>query len=369
MAKAMKRIGAGLALYGLVTASTIIAAPVQAAEGGPVVAVFNIETQRVRLSASILGSLSDYWAAQIASSGAFRVVPRDQLKQRLGKQKIESYRVCYSQKCQIEIGQELAAQKSLAAQIMKIGKQCVVTATLYDLRKATTERAATVEGACTEEALMASLKTAAQKLTALPMEATPPVKDRAGGAQTPAEGSPDREATSLSLGPSEAKVQIEDFTDYQCPYCKRSHDVMMELLRRFPGKIRYTHRDFPLDSACNPRAKSSFHPVACLAAYYARCAARQEKFQRMDANLFQENTVLDEDGLEAAARRAGLDRKKLEPCLAQPRTRKEIQDDLRDGAARGVVGTPTAFVNGEKVTGLRTIEVWEEKVRALLEQP
>ncbi len=81
----------------------------------PVVAVFNIEVKQLALRATVRQSLSDYLAAQLASSGAFSVVPRDRIKRELTKQRKASYKDCYSQSCQIEIGQELAAQKAISA--------------------------------------------------------------------------------------------------------------------------------------------------------------------------------------------------------------------------------------------------------------
>ena len=66
------------------------------------------------------------------------------------------------------------------------------------------------------------------------------------------------------------------------------------------------------------------------------------------------------------ARRAGLNARQLEKCLASPRTRQAVLADIALAASRGVRATPVAFVNGEQVLGWRPIEWWESKVRALL---
>jgi hypothetical protein len=140
-----------------------------------IVAVFTVQAKGITLAPDRLERLSDYLASQIAAGARYRVVPRAQLQRRLKAQKRASYRKCIDQSCQIEIGKELAAQKTLSTEIIKLGSKCVVTGTLYDLRTAATERAATHKGACGADALVASLEQVAKKLTQLSSgAATPP---------------------------------------------------------------------------------------------------------------------------------------------------------------------------------------------------
>ncbi len=129
-----------------------------------IIAVFNVEARRVKLKASVLAAMSDYLGNLIAQKGTYRVVPRDDLKRRLVGQKLKSYRHCYDQSCQIEIGRELAAHKSLSTLILRLGGKCRVTATVYDLLTATAEYGVTAEGDCTEEGITASLQEVAAGL-------------------------------------------------------------------------------------------------------------------------------------------------------------------------------------------------------------
>ena len=119
---------AGLALAS--SASGAHAAP-------PVVAVFDIDDQGAALGRDLLTRLADLVSSELVRSGAYRVVPRDDLKRRLTNQKAESYKDCYSESCQIEIGKELAAQYALSTQVVRIGAQCVVTMKLFELRTGT----------------------------------------------------------------------------------------------------------------------------------------------------------------------------------------------------------------------------------------
>lgn len=130
----------------------------------PILAVFDVENRRAPLSAQAIDGLTDFLVARIAAGGAFEVVPREQVKARLVEQKKESYRSCYAESCQIELGKELAAQLSLSTVVLRIGSGCEVTATLYDLARATAARAATAAGPCTEDGVKAAIRTVADDL-------------------------------------------------------------------------------------------------------------------------------------------------------------------------------------------------------------
>jgi len=130
----------------------------------PRVAVFNIESKAADLSSDVLNRLTEYLASSLAATGTYQVVPRAQIKERLVQQKKESYKSCYDQKCQIEIGREIAANKSLSTQIIKIGSECLVIAVMYDLRRAASEGGARADGGCTEQEILKSLKKVLEKL-------------------------------------------------------------------------------------------------------------------------------------------------------------------------------------------------------------
>lgn len=133
--------------------------------GRPIVAVFNIESQGVRLGRAVRDRLGGYLTTRLAASGAYKVIPRAQIKRRMTRQKRRSYRDCYAQSCQIELGKELAASHSLSSKLLKIGRRCILTAELYDLRTATTSSAATARGGCGEDAVVGLIDQAVTQLT------------------------------------------------------------------------------------------------------------------------------------------------------------------------------------------------------------
>jgi hypothetical protein len=125
---------------------------------GAYVAVFDIQDKSKALSRMELESLTDYLATKMAEDGLFHVIPREEIQKRLLSAKQKSYKSCYDQSCQIEIGREIAAQKTLSVKIASIGSSCIVTAALYDLKKAATNATATTRGKCDTDALLAQIE-------------------------------------------------------------------------------------------------------------------------------------------------------------------------------------------------------------------
>jgi len=149
-----------LSLFCLLT----ICLPAKAEGPKPIVAVFQIEAKRITLDAKLLEALTDILSAKLTATGSFEVVPKNEIKKRLLTAKRESYKDCFDQKCQIELGRELAADKTLHGQIIKIGTSCEVSVTLHDLKKASSEAAATTSGGCTEDEISKSLTQVVAKL-------------------------------------------------------------------------------------------------------------------------------------------------------------------------------------------------------------
>ncbi|HSA21124.1 MAG TPA: hypothetical protein P5076_06740, partial [Myxococcota bacterium] len=143
----------------------LAAAPARAPGRAAIIAVFTLEDRGAGLGTDVQERLSEYLASAIAASGHYQVIPRAQLKERLGLQKTETYKACYDQNCQIELGKELAAEKTLSTQVIKLGANCMVTAVIFDLRTAASEGGASQEGGCGEDELVRSMKDVVAKLT------------------------------------------------------------------------------------------------------------------------------------------------------------------------------------------------------------
>lgn len=140
------------------------------------------------------------------------------------------------------------------------------------------------------------------------------------------------------LGNPQAQVAILEYSDYECPFCRRHHrDVMPQLRKHYidTGKVRYVMREYPL----------RFHRHAAQAAAAARCAARQDpgKYWQLNDRLFA-GGKLDAATIATDAAAVGLDAKALSSCMAAPETAAAINADMRYGQAIGVNGTPAFYV-------------------------
>ncbi len=158
-------------------------------------------------------------------------------------------------------------------------------------------------------------------------------------------------------GSPNAPVTIVEFTDFQCPTCKKVHENLKAILQQFQGQVKLIVRDFPLSS----------HPLAQKAAEAARCAHEQERYWEYADLLFGEQESMTETSFEAHGRTLGLKMESFLQCLGSGRYRDRVQSDKADGIAAGVGGTPTLFVNGRRVADLRQ-ETIESAVRRELDQ-
>lgn len=149
-------------------------------------------------------------------------------------------------------------------------------------------------------------------------------------------------------GSSDAPVVIVEFTDYQCPFCRRyARETLPRLLERYGDPIRYVVRHFPIPS---------LNPNALPAAEAAECAHAQGRFWEYHDALFRAGGDLTSDRLKTLADSAGLERGRFERCVDQRATRDVVGGDILDAWELGVAGTPTFFINGRRVRGVRSVE-------------
>ena len=120
----------------------------------PIAAVFTIRDMSGRFDARTVEQLTEYLSARVASTLRYKLVPREEIRRRLAEDKQESFRACYDESCQIEIGKALAANKSVAATLLQVGNRCAFTATVYDLKTEAADLATSVQTSCSEDALL-----------------------------------------------------------------------------------------------------------------------------------------------------------------------------------------------------------------------
>ena len=150
-------------------------------------------------------------------------------------------------------------------------------------------------------------------------------------------------------GAANAPVTIVEFSDFECPFCKRAHPTLTQLLKDYAGKVKVAYRDFPLES---------IHPQARRAAEAARCANDQAKFWEYYDMLFTESPKLGPEDLKRYAAQVGIDAKKFEDCVSAGAHKAAVQKDLDEGNRLGITGTPAFFINGRPLTGAQPLEAF-----------
>ncbi len=128
-----------------------------------IVAVFEIQDKSKATTEEELDQLTLFLSNQMTRAAGYKVIPHAQLQQRLRQEKKGSFKKCYDEGCQIELGRALSAQKSLSTQLIKVGKQCQLAATLFDLKNETTDKAASVKTDCSADKLLEAVEELAKQ--------------------------------------------------------------------------------------------------------------------------------------------------------------------------------------------------------------
>lgn len=153
-----------------------------------------------------------------------------------------------------------------------------------------------------------------------------------------------------SLGSTDAKVTIVEFSDYQCPFCRRFALQTFDKIKQNyidTGKVRFVYKDFPLTQLG--------HTQAPLMAVAAQCAGDQGKYWEMHDKLFDEQQKLSprgtakfsSDKVPQWASEIGLNMNTFKQCLNSDKYKSEVQSDLQEGQSLGASGTPTFFIYAE----------------------
>jgi uncharacterized membrane protein/protein-disulfide isomerase len=158
------------------------------------------------------------------------------------------------------------------------------------------------------------------------------------------------EAGHHYIGAARPELTIEEFSDYQCPFCAKAHDTLRALVGRYPGAIRVVHRHFPLDNDCNPVIKKPFHTHACYYARLAACAGSFGKFWPANDYLFKHGRDDAPVALETLARIIEVDPAALRSCVGS-KAGELLKSDLDAGVRLNLEGTPTFVIEGQVHTG------------------
>ncbi len=178
------------------------------------------------------------------------------------------------------------------------------------------------------------------------------------------------------LGDKNAPVEIIEFSDYQCPFCRKFWTETLPSIKTEyidTGKVKFVYRDFPLDS---------IHPGATPAAEAANCVRDKggdEAYYKMHDKIFQEGNIIDGGDpingpvrgtaqfgaaeLKNWAKDIGYD---ISSCLDDRKFKGEVQKDLADATAAGGQGTPYFVINGKPLSGAQPFAAFKQVIDAEL---
>lgn len=179
-------------------------------------------------------------------------------------------------------------------------------------------------------------------------------------------------ATSLlvkgepQMGSPLAPLTIVEFSDFECPYCKRFHEQVLPKLKQAyirPGLVRFVHKDLPLP----------YHQHARTAAAASRCAGEQNRYWQLYGAIFDQQSCLNCKGIEAIAKEQNLDSKTLQACIERKSTQALINANISEAALHNIRATPTFVIGPTLPNGEHRGEITEGAIpwprfKALIDQ-
>jgi len=156
-------------------------------------------------------------------------------------------------------------------------------------------------------------------------------------------------------GDPDATISVIEYSDFECPFCKRHHPTMKQLVDEVDD-VNWVYRHYPL----------GFHPNAQKAAEASECAGEQGKFWEYADILIEKGP--DNTQLVAYAEELKLNKSKFESCLEDGKYTQKIKDQMNAGAAAGIRGTPGNIVYNNKtkesqiVSGAQQIDAFKTAI-------
>ncbi len=142
-------------------------------------------------------------------------------------------------------------------------------------------------------------------------------------------------------GNKNAKVTLVEYSDFECPFCKRFHPTMLQVMKEYSDKIKWVYRHYPL----------SFHANAQKEAEAAECAGKlggNDAFWKYTDAIFERTTSNGTgfalDKLTPLAKELGLNESSFKQCLDSSEMAKKVKDQMAKGTEEGVTGTPGTII-------------------------
>jgi protein-disulfide isomerase len=179
------------------------------------------------------------------------------------------------------------------------------------------------------------------------------------------------DATDHVRGDANAPLTIVEYSDTECPFCKRFHATMKEVLQAYPGKVKWVYRHFPLEQL-HAKAMKEAQATECV----QKLGGTTAFWSFLDSiyDITPSNDGLDLAKLPVLAEKAGVDRAQFEACIASDEGKAKVQKDLENAIATGGTGTPWSILitaDGAKypINGAQPLENLKQIIDAALQAP
>lgn len=143
-----------------------------------------------------------------------------------------------------------------------------------------------------------------------------------------------------TIGKPTATITLVEYGDYQCSHCAEAYPLIKKLLKEFNNQLLFVFRNFPLQES---------HPEAMIAAEAAEAAGLQNKFWEMHDMIYEHQDELSENNLQYFAENLDLNLDKFENDWDSADVTAKIESDFESGIRSGVNGTPTFFINDQRL--------------------
>ncbi|MBU0898986.1 MAG: DsbA family protein [Nanoarchaeota archaeon] len=167
-----------------------------------------------------------------------------------------------------------------------------------------------------------------------------------------------QKGVALSNQPSGlAAVTIIEYSDFQCPYCARVVPTINQIKQTYGDKVEMVYKHFPLN----------FHDQAQKAAEASEAAREQGKFWEMHDKIFENQNSMSVANYKKWAAELGLNTEQFNAALDSGKYAQLVNNDLQEGKVAGVSGTPTFFINGQKLVGARPFSEFKKIIDSELQ--
>jgi protein-disulfide isomerase len=190
---------------------------------------------------------------------------------------------------------------------------------------------------------MASAPGAAQVRNAAPPRGNRPDPNRKYTVST---------AGSPSSLPGKGKIEIVEFSDFQCPFCKRVNPTINRIKDEYGEDVRIVFKHMPL----------SIHPQAKGAHAASEAAHKQGKFWEMHDLIFKNQRQLNDDAYLSYAKLIGLDVAQFQKDVKSAAVLSRVEADIAEAGKLGVTGTPAFFINGRFLSGAQPYEAFKRLI-------